>query len=111
MKASIASAALAIFLATLGSDSAMAAKPRVAPWRLSCTEFASSNDFVKNSSLYCLNKGNSRSCHQEARQRFAECGFDGDYDRLSQRLHAKMLVFIALAGTRSSMEDTGRDAL
>lgn len=94
----------------VGMRSALAAKEQLAPWMLACSEYSTSNEFIKGSSLYCLKRDNSRACHEAARQRFVECGFDGNYEKLSKRLHAKMLLFIALAGRNPLFDDTGRKA-
>jgi hypothetical protein len=68
-----------------------------APWQRSCNSFASAREFVKESSYYCLRQQHQKRCEREARTFFEECRFDGDYERISARLHARMLFVFALA--------------
>ena len=87
--------------------SVSALEPHVqAPWDKSCNQYHSSRDFVSDSALFCLKQQNQRACDQMASRHFTECRYRGDYERLSQKFHARMLVLIALAGTRPISEDS-----
>ena len=100
---SILSLVAAVMLITI-SASAISAQDRTLPepWGKSCSQFTSERQFVSESSYYCLRQQNQRACHRRAEAMFSSCAFAGDYQRISQRLHAKMLVVWALAGTRQS---------
>jgi hypothetical protein len=80
-----------------------AAEPRVlisAPWERSCHEYSSDGDFVSRASMYCLKQQNQKDCHKRAAEVFTRCGFSSDYDRMSRRMYARMLVVWALAGAQ-----------
>jgi hypothetical protein len=71
-----------------------------APWMQGCDRFESEEDFVGEASRYCLRQSQQRICHSQAQKAFKGCGFRADYSRLSQRLHARLLVVWALAGAQ-----------
>jgi hypothetical protein len=68
-----------------------------APWERSCASFASARDFVKESSYHCLRQQHQKRCERQARDFFEKCRYHGDYERMSARIHAKMLFVFALA--------------
>lgn len=72
------------------------------PWTKSCADFIGPKDFVKQSTIYCLKRQNQRLCDGEAEKFFEACHFKGDFERMSQRISARMLVVIALASTKPS---------
>jgi hypothetical protein len=68
-----------------------------APWERSCASFASAREFVRESSYYCLRQQHQKRCEREAREFFEKCRYHGEYERISARIHAKMLFVFALA--------------
>jgi|GEM_PF-3103519 len=77
--------------------SSFAEQDHEAPWQRSCDSFASAREFVRESSSHCLRQQHQKRCEREARAFFEECRFDGDYERISARIHARMLFVFALA--------------
>lgn len=77
------------------------------PWVKECRLFKSPRDYVSKATMFCLRSANQRACHKEAAAQFASCKFTGNYERMSQAMHAKMLLVLALAGTMPG-EQTGR---
>jgi hypothetical protein len=82
-----------------------AAKKGGVPWTKPCSEYSSAKHFVSESSLYCLRQSNQRACHERAQEFFEGCRFSGDYQRISKRVHAKMLIVLALTGTNQQGYD------
>ena len=80
-------------------------KRTTAPWTRTCADFTSGNQFVSESSLFCLRQPNQRVCHEQAEGFFQGCRFQGKYQRISKRIHAKMLIVLALAGTPQQGND------
>lgn len=74
----------------------------VPPWGKPCAEFNTAQQFVRESTLYCLRQQNQRVCHERAQEFFEGCRFSGDYQRMSSIIHTKMLMVLALAGSRST---------
>lgn len=68
-----------------------------APWEHSCSSFGSAREFVRESSAYCLRQQHQKRCERQAREFFDKCRYQGDYERISARIHAKMLFVFALA--------------
>jgi hypothetical protein len=68
-----------------------------APWERSCSSFASAREFVRESSYHCLRQQHQKRCEHRAREFFEKCRYHGDYERISARIHAKMLFVFALA--------------
>ncbi len=68
-----------------------------APWERACSSFASAREFVRQSSYHCLRQQHQKGCERKAREFFAQCRYHGDYERISARIHAKMLFVLALA--------------
>ena len=91
-------------LSTLFSAPVSVADSSLAPWQKTCSEFSTPKQYVSDSVLYCLRQQNSRACHTEASAKYSKCGFGKDYARVSKKIHAKMIVLIALAGTRPLAE-------
>lgn len=68
-----------------------------APWERSCSSFLSAREFVRESSYYCLRQQHQKRCERQVREFFDRCRYQGDYERISARIHAKMLFVLALA--------------
>ena len=71
------------------------------PWRESCRYFHSPRQFVSESSLYCLRQRGQKGCRSLAQAYFERCGFSGDYQKMSARMGARMLLVLALSSVRS----------
>jgi len=72
-----------------------------APWLESCRHYRSSRHFVSESALYCLRQSDQKACHQQAQRYFERCNFTGDFQRMSARISARMLLVLALSSVRS----------
>lgn len=95
---------ISLTLAVCGSFASIDAQPRhqvsAAPWERGCNQFSSDREFVSSASAYCLRQQNQKICHRKALERFSQCGYSSDYVKLSKRVHAKMLVVLALASAQ-----------
>lgn len=72
-----------------------------APWERSCKVFTSSRHFVSESTLYCLRQPNQKACQERAHKYFDRCRFTGDFQKISARMSARMLLVLALSSVRS----------
>jgi hypothetical protein len=72
-----------------------------APWSKRCSTFQTPRQFVVESTMFCLKHDATKECKQKAARFFQGCRFAGDYKKMSQRVQAKMLVVLALAGGAS----------
>jgi len=70
-----------------------------APWQKRCSTYHTPRQFVVDSTLFCMKHATTKDCRQKAARYFEGCRFSGDYKKMSQRVHAKMLVVLALAGS------------
>jgi len=70
-----------------------------APWGKRCKSFETPRQFVVDATLFCMRHPTTRDCQQKASRHFQVCRFPGDYKKMSQRVHARMLVVLALAGS------------
>jgi hypothetical protein len=85
-----------------GITSAVAEESQAtAPWLESCRHFRSSRHFVSESTPYCLRQHDQKRCQQEAQRYFERCNFSGDFQRMSARMSARMLLVLALSSVRS----------
>ena len=91
---------LAVLVYTGSSSAEPRNQPAVAPWERGCGHFSSDRDFVSSASAYCLRQQNQKVCHRKALETFTRCGYSSDYVKLSKRVHAKMLVVLALASAQ-----------
>lgn len=72
-----------------------------APWERSCKVYNSSRHFVSESTLYCLRHTKQKACQEEAHRYFNRCKFTGDFQKISARMSARMLLVLALSSVRS----------
>ena len=86
----------------IGLSSAVAEEPRSeAPWSQSCRHYRSSRHFVSESALYCLRQSDQKVCQQQSQRYFEHCNFSGDFQRMSAKISARMLLVLALSSVRS----------
>jgi hypothetical protein len=72
-----------------------------APWSDSCRHYRSARHFVSESTLYCFRQTDRKECQSQAQRYFDQCGFEGDFQRMSARMGARMLLVLALSSVRS----------
>ena len=88
--------------ALIALSSAMAEEAKGdAPWAQSCRHYHSSRHFVSESALYCLRQTEQKVCQQHAQKYFEHCNFTGDFQKMSARISARMLLVLALTSVRS----------
>jgi hypothetical protein len=73
----------------------------VAPWSESCRHYRSARHFVNQSTLYCFHQRDHKACQARAESYFERCGFTGDFQKMSARIGARMLLVLALTSVRS----------
>ena len=73
----------------------------IPPWAESCRHYHSPRHFVSESTLYCLRQRDQKGCRTRAQSYFERCGFSGDYQKMSARMGARMLLVLALSSVRS----------
>jgi len=71
------------------------------PWSESCRHYRSSRQFVSASTTYCFRQADQKECQSQAHRYFARCGFSGDFQKMSARMGARMLIVLALSSVRS----------
>jgi hypothetical protein len=96
----IAAVIIAPLLVGFGSASAEEQKV-VAPWEETCRHYHSSRHFVRESTPYCLRQTDQKACQQQAQRYFERCNFSGDFQKMSARMSARMLLVLALSSVRS----------
>ena len=72
-----------------------------APWERSCRVFNSGRHFVSESTRYCFRQTGQKACQEEAHRYFDRCKFTGDFQKISARMSARMLLVLALSSVRS----------
>ncbi len=72
----------------------------VAPWSKSCRSYSNGTKFVKESAKFCLKHENNKACTARARSHFEKCRFDGNFEKMSARARARMILVIALSSLR-----------
>jgi len=95
---------LAVILFVLGGLAPMARadEPKeVAPWGEACRHYRSPRHFVTESTLYCFRQTDQKRCQSEAQTYFERCRFAGDFQKMSARMGARMLIVLALTSVRS----------
>jgi hypothetical protein len=95
---------VAVIIAPLfvGVGSVSAEEQRVAaPWEETCRHYHSSRHFVSESTPYCLRQPNQKACQHQAHKYFERCNFSGDFQKMSARMSARMLLVLALSSVRS----------
>lgn len=71
------------------------------PWSESCRHYRSARHFVSESTSYCLRRHNQKECQGTAQRYFERCRFQGDFQKMSARMSARMLLVLALTSVRS----------
>lgn len=71
------------------------------PWSRSCHHYKTSRQFVRESTLYCLRQPGQKSCKERAQRYFEACRYSGDFQRMSARMGARMLLVLALGSVGS----------
>jgi hypothetical protein len=77
--------------------SVIAAEHERAPWSKACSAYNTPKDLVGASAEYCLRQPLPTRCLQHTEMYFESCRFQGNFKKLSQKVHAKMLVVLALS--------------
>jgi len=72
-----------------------------APWSRSCQHYKTSRHFVSESTLYCLRQSGPKACKEQAQRFFDKCHYTGDFQRMSARMGARMLLVLALGSVPS----------
>lgn len=72
-----------------------------APWSESCRHYRSARHFVSESTIYCLRRHDQKECQGRAHRYFEQCRFQGDFQKMSARMSARMLLVLALSSVRS----------
>jgi hypothetical protein len=72
-----------------------------APWSESCRHYRSARHFVNESTIYCLRRHDQKECQGRAHKYFEQCRFQGDFQKMSARMSARMLLVLALSSVRS----------
>lgn len=72
-----------------------------APWEEACHHHRSPRHFVRESTLYCFRQPDQKECQAQAQTYFERCRFSGDFQRMSARMSARMLLVLALSSVRS----------
>ncbi|MEN9845324.1 MAG: hypothetical protein RIS36_471 [Pseudomonadota bacterium] len=73
----------------------------VAPWEEACRYHRSPRYFVRDSTRYCFRQPDQKRCQVQAQTYFERCGFSGDFQKISNRMSARMLLVLALSSVRS----------
>ena len=71
------------------------------PWSKSCRHYKTARHFVSESTLYCLRQSEQRGCKEQAQRYFDACHYTGDFQRMSARMGARMLLVLALGSVSS----------
>ncbi len=76
------------------------ARGPAAPWAKSCQFYHKGTQFVKESAKFCLQQHDQRGCQSRARVYFDACHYGGNFQKMSARARARMLLVIALSSLR-----------
>lgn len=71
-----------------------------APWEKTCRSYSSGREFAHDSAKYCLRHPEQKACNHRAATFFAKCRFVGDFEKISARARARMLLVLALSSLR-----------
>lgn len=100
---------LAVFLFALLVSISLSVPVRAerqsAPFNRACSSYSSGQEFVSKAVSFCLLYDQSRTCQSRTRQYFEECHFDGQYERISERAHANLLMMVVLAKTSAATRE------
>jgi hypothetical protein len=72
-----------------------------APWEESCRHYRSPRHFISESTRFCFRQTNQKECQLLAQRYFERCGFSGDFQKMSAKMGARMLLVLALSSVRS----------
>lgn len=72
-----------------------------APWGESCRHYRSSRHFISESTPYCMRQHDQKACQLLAQRYFERCQFSGDFQRMTARMSARMLLVLALSSVGS----------
>ena len=81
------------------------AEGRVSPFERACSSYSSGQEFVSKAVSFCLLHDQARSCQAKAREFFDQCNFDGQYERISERTHANLLMMVVLSKASSASRE------
>lgn len=94
--------AVLLFVVTGLASAALAEESKEsAPWAQACRHYHSARHFVTESTLYCFRQTDQKGCKAEAHAYFERCRFSGDFQKMSARAGARMLLVLALTSVRS----------
>ena len=97
---------LCALLLSISLSVPLRAENRIAPFERACSSFSSGQEFVSKAVSFCLLHDQARKCESKAREYFDQCNFDGQYERISERTHANILMMVVLSKASSvSRED------
>ena len=71
-----------------------------APWKKVCRSYGSGREFARDSAKYCLRHPQQKGCNHRAATFFEKCRFSGDFEKISARARARMLLVLALSSLR-----------
>ncbi len=94
-------AAFVLFVLFVSTISVPAFAEELSFLNKNCSEYSSGRAFVKKAVMSCLRLSNSRRCERQAESYFEQCGFEGDYVELSDKIRSDLLMLIVLQGTPS----------
>ena len=94
--------AVVLFVVTGSASVALGEESKdIAPWAEACRHYRSPRHFVTESTLYCFRQTDQKGCKTEAQTYFERCRFSGDFQKMSARAGARMLLVLALTSVRS----------
>lgn len=94
-------ALMTVILLVAGVASAYAdSAPSDAPWEKMCRSYGSGREFAQDSAKYCLRHPEQKECNHRAEHFFEKCRFAGDFEKISARARARMLLVLALSSLR-----------
>jgi hypothetical protein len=71
-----------------------------APWTKTCRSYQKGPQFVKDAEKFCLRQHDQRACRSHAQVYFDRCRYGGNFEKMSARARARMLLVIALSSFR-----------
>ena len=66
------------------------------PFSKSCAHYRSGTDFVRQAGYYCLKQPNVKSCDRRIPEYFDRCNFEGNFKRISSKVHTDMLIMLLM---------------
>ena len=89
-----------ILLATGATSTYAESAASDAPWDKMCRSYGSGREFAQDSAKYCLRHPEQKECYHRAAKFFEKCRFAGDFEKISARARARMLLVLALSSLR-----------